>query len=42
VSRDSVVVKGISCIKEIQLGRHMINLVEALRLVGKKGNFYYF
>jgi hypothetical protein len=42
VLRDSVAMKRISCIEEIQLGRHMINPVEALSSVGKKGDFYYF
>jgi hypothetical protein len=37
VLRDNVVVKGLSCVEEIQLGRHLINLVEALSSVGKKG-----
>jgi hypothetical protein len=41
VSRDSVAVKGLSCTEEIQLGRHLINPVEALSSVGKKGDFYY-
>jgi hypothetical protein len=34
-------VKGLSCIEEIQLGRHLINPVEVLSSVGKKGDFYY-
>jgi hypothetical protein len=34
-------VKGLSCTEEIQLGRHLINPVEALSSVGKKGDFYY-
>jgi hypothetical protein len=41
-SRDNVAVKGLSCTEEIQLGRHLINPVEALSSVGKKGDFYYF
>jgi hypothetical protein len=35
-------VKGFSCTEEIQLGRHLINPVEALSSLGKKGDFYYF
>jgi hypothetical protein len=35
-------VKGLSCTEEIQLGRHLINHVEALSSVGKKEYFYYF
>jgi hypothetical protein len=34
-------VKGLSCTEEIQLGRHLINPVEALSSMGKKGDFYY-
>jgi hypothetical protein len=30
-------VKGLPCAEEIQLERHLINLVEALGLVGKRG-----
>jgi hypothetical protein len=41
-SRDSVVVKGLSSTEEIQLGRHMINPMEVLSSMGRKGNFYFF
>jgi hypothetical protein len=39
-SRDNVVVKGLYCTEEIQLGRNLINPVEVLSSVGKKGDFY--
>jgi hypothetical protein len=38
--RESIVVKGLSHAKDIQQEGHLINLVEVLSLVGKKGIFF--